>query len=687
MILFSCNHCRSQMQIGAEHAGLQTRCPRCQNVVLIPAASTPQPPLQPQPASSPHYAQQPQQQAPASPPPSASEKVRVRCPHCQRVGNLPQKNLGKMIACPQCKQKFQATAPGSAPQRSASPAGIAPVPIPPVSQAPSQGMSATPAAAAHNIPTPAGQPGVSTADTGGSTPLPSRPWAKVAPVAFLAAVLLGTFVRDFVVLADEEPSRKAENNVPPPPPKIPFKVEPGPTIKIAFHERPFEVRLSAEGDKPRDGGTRPTTGIALFNFLPTMRFGFIKLDENGANLGQLTYKDTGWTNNTVVQIDGEGPGNGLKGWRFGFEPLSPVNALAQRAKFGPRPPGKWITRSELVEGDSNRRKSIWYYERQKVEVTQLVEIVEGVQTGRKDTCLIRYALVNKDTMPHRVGLRFLLDTFIGSNDGVPFLIPGENSELCSTFKVLEGLDIPDYIEAWERADPENRGTIARIQFRMGGTTEAPTRVVLGSYPQGALAALSVADAARYRSRLGTILEGPDRTLALQEFAKRRLCQQDNTHWDVPILPMNLVQRGGNGDSAVVLYWPPQELKPNQKRVVGFSYGLGDVKGKGQLVLSLGGSFKTKDEFTVTAYVYRRGNKDKVTLQLPSTFQITRGAATQDVPSAPVGSAPFPVTWRVRAPGQAGQYQLQAKLESGTEETQSIRVTEQGINKETRTIFD
>jgi hypothetical protein len=42
-------------------------------------------------------------------------------------------------------------------------------------------------------------------------------------------------------------------------------------------------------------------------------------------------------------------------------------------------------------------------------------------------------LENRDTAPHDVGVRFLLDTFIGTNDGVPFLIPG-SSELCDTQK-------------------------------------------------------------------------------------------------------------------------------------------------------------------------------------------------------------------------------------------------------------
>ena len=39
-------------------------------------------------------------------------------------------------------------------------------------------------------------------------------------------------------------------------------------------------------------------------------------------------------------------------------------------------------------------------------------------------CLVYYTIRNKDTGKHKVGIRVLLDTFIGANDGVPFTIPG-----------------------------------------------------------------------------------------------------------------------------------------------------------------------------------------------------------------------------------------------------------------------
>ena len=61
---------------------------------------------------------------------------------------------------------------------------------------------------------------------------------------------------------------------------------------------------------------------------------------------------------------------------------------------------------------------------------------------------MRYRLDNQDTHEHTVGLRFLLDTYIGGNDGVPFLIPGQR-ELCSSaLDFRPPTPIPDFSRPW-----------------------------------------------------------------------------------------------------------------------------------------------------------------------------------------------------------------------------------------------
>src|SRR5262249_19880283 len=129
-------------------------------------------------------------------------------------------------------------------------------------------------------------------------------------------------------------------------------------------------------------------------------------------------------------------------------------------------PGRWQPQEEPIARKQGSRtiagmRSVWEYEREEVQVTQIVEVVAGPQTGLPDPCLVRYQLHNRGKSDHRVGLRFMLDTFIGTNDGVPFLIPGE-TKLCTDRKVFEGESaIPDFIQAREKEDLRNPGTIAQ----------------------------------------------------------------------------------------------------------------------------------------------------------------------------------------------------------------------------------
>ena len=139
--------------------------------------------------------------------------------------------------------------------------------------------------------------------------------------------------------------------------------------------------------------------------------------------------------------------------------------------------------------------SSWLLPVGKLKVTQEAEIVAGTQSRRLDTCLVRYTLENRDTRSHRVGIRFMLDTYIGANDGVPFTIPGA-SDLCDTKMMFNTPSkVPDFIEAQEKEDPRNRGTVAYLQFRIGKNVESPERVILGGWPNPALEKIGFREAA------------------------------------------------------------------------------------------------------------------------------------------------------------------------------------------------
>jgi hypothetical protein len=459
-----------------------------------------------------------------------------------------------------------------------------------------------------------------------------RPSRRVhlLPILFLLVCLLVTFAHDLVTWV-KTPGPIEDKEV---------LVDKEPRIALNFHDTKEKVELGFGGVKPIDGSDPTATRTAEWE--PSMRFGLVMLKEDDpkhpGRAKRLTFEEKGLTNNTVVRLDGHE-------WIFGDRPFRPLSGPPLRENW----PGRWLNQDvPLATNPERGRKSVWVYEEPKIHVTQIVEIVPGAQSGLLDTGLVRYRLENKDTRMHHVGLRFLLDTYIGGNDGVPFLIPGSH-ELCATSKeFVRPEEVPDFIQACENEDLKNPGTVAQIQLRVAGL-ESPSRVTLGAWPN-------------------------------PELGRRdERCKQEKTLWEVPVFPIHTLNPA---DSAVTIYWNEKPLQPGQSREVGFAYGLGSVaggEGGGKLALTVGGSFVPGGEFTVTAYVSNPAPLQHVTLTLPEGFTLLAGTAEQAVPPLPPGaeSRNSPVTWKVRAGPKEGKYPL--KVQSGNiVQTQPLRIRVKGI---------
>lgn len=385
---------------------------------------------------------------------------------------------------------------------------------------------------------------------------------------------------------------------------------------LIFHEPP-------EGPLPEVDYANPRLALRFheaivpdgFSLTPSMRFGLGLPDPADPKKfkTKLIFDEYGRTCNVVVRVDGVD-------YLWGVE---------QGAWRGPilQPLGKDKEGRQLIGA-----KAVWARSGPpSITVTQYVEIVPGglSSDGKKrllDTCKIYYDITNEDGIGHRVGLRFLLDTYIGTNDAVPFLIAG-SKELCDTMKTFDkAADVPDFISALERQDLKNPGTVAHLILKYGASLEPPTRVTLGAWPAAILR------------------DKPGGAGALMH----------NTRWDVPVLPMALANDGNpKGDSAVVLYWDDKEIPAKQTRTVGFAYGLGSVtgeKGDGQLGLTAGGEVKAGKEFTLTAYVKNPAPGTTIKLTLPRNLVLVGGSEKESVPPIPPGasSAFSPVSWRVKA---------------------------------------
>lgn len=422
------------------------------------------------------------------------------------------------------------------------------------------------------------------------------------PIALLFMVLFGFLVADLILGVHRSATYVDEESPP--------LLDQTPRVGLRFHEK---------GD------------LVLPD--PSMRFGLVMLQEKDpkepGKFKRLTYSEAGNTNNTCVRVD------------------------EKEFLFGQPGFGTWKERSSPLGKDRRGReregaRSVWVAPNGKVLISQTAEIVAGEQTRVLDTCLVRYLLENKDEKPHKVGLRFMLDTYIGANDGVPFTLPGVEG-LSDTMREFNSpREVPDFIQALENEDLAKPGTVAHVQFRLGSRFDPPDRVTLGAWPNSELR------------------------------IKNPVCRGHMTGWNVPVFPM---KTRPIADSAVVIYWNEKDLKPGDSREVGFAYGLGSVSSSegGKLGLTMGGSFTPGGQFTVTAYVNNPSPNQKLTLKLPEGFALVTGDYEQRVPPLPPGASSknSPVTWKVRA-GTRGTYSLKVESNTGISQTQTITIRSKSI---------
>jgi len=239
----------------------------------------------------------------------------------------------------------------------------------------------------------------------------------------------------------------------------------------------------------------------------------------------LTRHQRGESNNTVVRIDGfecvfgrESPGAGIK-WKV-------VDGKVQK---------------EIKSKGNRKVVSTMRYDKERIEITQTVQIVVGVQTRLHDTALVTYQIENRDDRGHAVALRVLLDTSIGGKNGCPSFIPPTDdtpqAQLIDTKLVLEKAKIPPFIRILESDNLNDPNmTVADMGLKLKGL-EPLDKLVICRWPQEWGGA-----EARWEWPFAAINEPKDK-------------------------PMS---------SCVVLYWAKQDMKPGQKRTCGFTYGLGRI---------------------------------------------------------------------------------------------------------------
>lgn len=252
-----------------------------------------------------------------------------------------------------------------------------------------------------------------------------------------------------------------------------------------------------------------------------------------------------WTSYTTIQIEGEN-------YVFG----GPTTTRAGRnAEYG-----KTVQSPEVIDG---KKIVTTFLMKDAIEVTQTLSFMESITTGFPDTAKIEYSITNTGEEAKDVGIRIMLDTMLGANDGAPFRAL---DEAITQDKFVVGDRIPEFWQAFDSL--EDPMVMAQGNLR-GTELTTPDEV--------------------YFSNWGSLADGP---------------------WDFNFVAGRDFIREGEFelDSAIALYWAPSTLEPGQTETYVTSYGLAGITIQPGL-LSLGTSAPAKvafdgiqDEFEIRAYL-------------------------------------------------------------------------------------
>ncbi|HEY3379136.1 MAG TPA: cohesin domain-containing protein [Armatimonadota bacterium] len=326
---------------------------------------------------------------------------------------------------------------------------------------------------------------------------------------------------------------------------------------------------------------------------------------------QLIYGgNTPWTSFTTVRIDDTN-------YVFG-------GATERRAGLG----AKYGT---LLSGPTVKDNAIdTAYQFDDIVVTQELSFERGASSRMLDTVGISYRIENTGKAAHQVGLRMLLDTKLGANDGAPFRA-GLQSIKSAT--MLLGQDLPDYWQAFDTLDPIKMTVISQGTLKGAGISR-PDKVIFADW--------------------GTLADDV---------------------WE-PTLDANqgFVRKGEDeDDTASALYWQATTLDPGKSASYTTNYGIGYINvAPGVLRVGISAPAESTFEYertqpiTIAGYLTNtgafEGRNVTLTLKLPEGLRLDSGSkAVQTITSFKPGDE-LQSSWLI-VPNGKGSGKLTIKLEA------------------------
>jgi hypothetical protein len=252
---------------------------------------------------------------------------------------------------------------------------------------------------------------------------------------------------------------------------------------------------------------KPRASVADEDEIDPREFIMVQFDEGvGPNKKK---EDTGHMNFAVHKLfpDNKGlPGVKLNWYENGAGNSTVLKVDGTDKTFGRTPDhGLWVGDSrkggiEVFDDKTKRKKGKKrVFDFSGVEVTQTVtiepgdsaEIEPGKYRRKLDTCLVRYTIYNRDVKSRNVGLRVLLDTCIGENDGVPFMLPGFDKVIDTQKDFPADAPVPDFIQILDKELVRNRAgkmeplyqPVVHLNLRVSDKFEMPSRFLLTRYPR------------------------------------------------------------------------------------------------------------------------------------------------------------------------------------------------------------
>ena len=306
-----------------------------------------------------------------------------------------------------------------------------------------------------------------------------------------------------------------------------------------------------------------------------------------------------------------------------------------RVLFPGNPPGRIVSMNQpLPQGKGKKARTgfVSQYEIENLTITQEVEVVPSKASSGKrrlDTAMVRYLIHNKDKQAHKVGIRIIMNPFLGNNRGNLFAAPNQPN------KVLDGVElkdkmVPDFVKVLQNPDLKNPGNVAHMTYNFGKAFDRPDRVLMTSQRGGFI-----------------------------------------NQWDLQVAK-------SMGISMLAFYWDPKEINAGGKRTLAYAFGKGiaqSPEGDGLMSVVFGGSFEPGKVFTVAAYVQDPAHGQTLTLELPQGMQRVEGKERQPVPAVDDDGNCL-VMWKARVLN-TGRFPLRIHSSTGITQTKIITINRVG----------